>query len=214
MIKKSLKYVAIVLTNLILLFILLDLWVDAFEWEFNEEIFFSETFKLIGITVVTLMALRIVTLYYKNWSNLSSERKILMSIMIVVLINGKFYIDYSENIYQNQFINKELRESIMNKITPYEGSWFGYKAENLTSEEYKEITKVKWFPELPKEAKNISYDYEYEGFLPDYSFSLIYDVPLNTKVDTMKYNNESFSKSRSFEVVGNMKRVTYSESQW
>ncbi|WP_299436573.1 hypothetical protein [uncultured Maribacter sp.] len=111
-------------------------------------------------------------------------------------------------------MNKELRAGIMNKIIPYEGSWFGDKAENLTEKEYIEVTKVKWFPKLPKGAQNISYDYEYEGFLPDYSFSISYDLPINSEVETINYENKTFTKSQTFEIVGNKKRVTYSEGLW
>ena len=89
------------------------------------------------------------------------------------------------------------------------GLAYGNQAKNLTSQEYTEITKIKWFPKLPKEAENISYSYDYDGFLPDYDFSLSYDLPLESKVDTMSYKDDTFSKGRSFEIIGNKKRVQY-----
>ncbi|WP_299105818.1 hypothetical protein [uncultured Tenacibaculum sp.] len=129
-------------------------------------------------------------------------------------MSSSFYIDYSRRIYNNRFINKELRAQVIQKVKPYQGSWFGNIAENLTEKEYHEITKIKWFPTIPKGAENISYNYEYEGFLPDYSFSLSYDLPISTKVDTMHYKDHNFSKSRTFEIVNNKKRITYYEGQW
>lgn len=214
MIKKSLKYLAIVFINFILLFLMLDFWVDAFELEFKHDLVFFEILSLIGISLLALIVLGITVVIYRSWNIKSLKKKMSISILSVLLISSNFYISYGKKIYQNQFVNHELRKSIMHKIKPYEGSWFGNKAEHLTLKEYTEITKVKWFPELPQEAENISYDYEYEGFLPDYSFSLSYDVPFHTKVDTLNYKEGTFSKSRSFEIVGTIKRVTYYESQW
>ena len=83
-------------------------------------------------------------------------------------------------IYTNRIVNGELRNKIIEKVKPVEmGLAYGNKAENLTNREYAEITKLKWFPKLPKEAENISYSYDYDGFLPDYDFSLSYDLPLD-----------------------------------
>jgi len=212
--KRSFKYLIIVFANFLLLFALLNLWVDNFELEFNTDAIFIETLKLIGISVLSLIALGIAVLLYQQWNIKSLKRKMVISTLIVVVMSSHFYFTYGKKMYQHQFTNREVRTSALSKIKPYEGSWFGNKAEKLTSREYKEITKVKGFPELPEEAENISFDYEYEGFLPDYSFSLTYDVPLSIRVDTMKYKDRSSSKSRSFEVVGTIKRVKYSESQW
>ncbi|WP_348718280.1 hypothetical protein [Tenacibaculum sp. 190130A14a] len=130
-------------------------------------------------------------------------------------MSSSFYIDYSKKIYNNRFIDKELRAQIIQKVKPYQGNWFhGNIAENLTEKEYHEITKVKWFPKVPKSAHNISYEYGYEDFLPDYSFSLSYDLPISTKVDTMHFELDTFSKRKTFKIVNNKKRVSYFESLW
>ena len=70
---------------------------------------------------------------------------------------------------------------------------------------------MNWFPKLPIEATNIMYNYQYDGFLPDYSFSLTYDLPKEMKVDSINYTNGDFSKYQSFEIIDNKKRVTYEE---
>ena len=214
MIKKSLKYLGIVLANLAVLFVLLNLWIDEFELEFNEGILVLETLKLFGISILALGLLRILISAFRNQNVKSLKWRMGISTLVVIMISSYFYFNYGSKIYQNRYLEKDLRNSIISKIKPYNGSWYGNKAEHLTAREYKEITKVIWFPELPKEAENISYDYEYEGFLPDYSFSISYDLPINHKVDTMEYKNETFSKSRTFAIVGNKKRVTYSEGLW
>jgi hypothetical protein len=214
MIKKALKYIAIVLVNWMILLFLLYAWVDDFELEFNSGVFFSEYVDITVISLLSVLILRIAVFVFQRQKITSLKLKIGLSIIIVILIHSSFYIDYGKKVYQHQFVNKELRERVVSKVIPYDGSWFGMRAENLTSLEYLEITKIKWFPKVPKEAQNISYDYEYEGFLPDYSFSLSYDLPMDIAIDTMKYKDGTFSKSRYFEIVGNKKRVTYTESLW
>ena len=90
---------------------------------------------------------------------------------------------------------------------------FGYKADSLTFDEYKEITKINWFPETPEKSEKISFYYTHDGFLPDYSFYLSYDLPIDIKIDTINYVNGDFTKRRTFEIIGNIKRVVYSENQ-
>ncbi len=188
--------------------------IDKFDDEFNGGIFYIDSLKLIGISIIGIISLRVAVSIFQKRQIKSTRKRISISILIILCISSYFYVTYGSKIYHNQFLNKELRAGIMNKIIPYEGSWFGDKAENLTEKEYIEVTKVKWFPKLPKGAQNISYDYEYEGFLPDYSFSISYDLPINSEVETINYENKTFTKSQTFEIVGNKKRVTYSEGLW
>lgn len=118
-------------------------------------------------------------------------------------------------IYTNRIVNSELRDGIIEKVKPVEfGLAYGNQAESLTRKEYTEITKTNWFPRIPKEAENISYSYSYDGFLPDYSFSLSYDLPIEMTIDTVVYENGTFSKNRNFKIMDNRKRVTYSERKW
>jgi len=215
MIKKSLKYLVIVFVNFIFLTILLTVWTDQFELYFNDLVRPIEFLKLIGISILGLILLRFAVSIFRTLKIKSINRKIGISILLIFLISGFFYIDYGNKIYTNRFANNELRNGIVKKIKPVEnGLAFGNKAEYLTGKEYSEITKLKWFPKLPKSAENISYSYDYDGFLPDYSFLLSYDLPKETKVDTMTYKNGNFSKSRIFEIIDNKKRVTYYEGQW
>ncbi len=79
--------------------------------------------------------------------------------------------------------------------------------------EYQEISKMNWFPMLPKEATNINYTYEYDGFLPDYYFFLTYDLPKEMKIETINYEKGDFSKFQAYEIIGTKKKVTYSECE-
>lgn len=215
MIKKSLKYLAIIFVNLLILTILLAIWTDKFELEFNDLVRPLEFLKLIGISLLGLILLRFAVSIFRRLKISSVKRKVRISIFLIFIISIYFYVDYGTKIYINRIANNELRNGIIKKIKSLEtGLTYGNKAENLTGKEYAEITKIKWFPKLPKDAKNISYSYDYDGFLTDYDFSVSYDLPIHFKVDTMTYENETFSKSRRFEIIGNKKRVTYSELLW
>ncbi|WP_298321248.1 hypothetical protein [uncultured Aquimarina sp.] len=215
MIKKSIKYLVIIFINLIILTSLLAIWTDKFELEFNSWVRPIEFLKLIGISILGLISLRVLVKVFRKLKVSSVKRRIGISICLILFISSFSYIDYGLKIYRNRIVNNELRNEIVKKIKPVEfGLANGNRAENLTGNEYAEITKIKWFPKLPKEAENISYSYDYDGFLPDYSFSLSYDLPKEMKVDTMSYKDGTFSKRRNFEIIGNKKRVTYSEGQW
>jgi len=63
----------------------------------------------------------------------------------------------------------------------------------------------------PLEATQIMYNYQYDGFLPDYSFILVYYLPIEMKVERINHTNGDFSKNQSYEIVGNRKRVVYEE---
>ena len=123
------------------------------------------------------------------------------------------YVDYSIKFVKNVIVNRQFRNEIADKIKPATGLTNGTTAENLTIKEYQEIANMKCFPKLPIEATNIMYNYQYDDFLPDYSFSLTYDLPKEMKVDTINYKSGDFSKYQTFEIVDNKKRVTYNEGE-
>jgi len=215
MLKKSLKYIAVVLVNFIVLSILLTLWTDKFELLFNDWVRVFEFSKLIGLSIFGLIVLRFAVSVFRSLKIKNYKRKIGISTGLILVISGYFYVDYCTKIYYNRFVNSTLRNSVTKKVKPVEyGLSYGNQGEHLTAKEYEEIMKLKWFPKLPKHAENISYSYDYDGFLPDYDFSLSYDVPKEITIDTMHYEDGTFSKSRTFEVKGNKKRVTYHEGQW
>lgn len=213
MLKKYLKYLIITFINFSILTFLLSIWTDDFELEFNNLVRPIEFLKIIGISILSLIFLRItVQKIYKRFDIQSLKEKFLISTLLILLISIFLYIDYGIKIYKNRFLDKELRDSIVKKIEPVSyGLAYGNQAQNLTQREYIEISKSNWFPDLPKNAKNISYSYNYDGVLPDYSFSLSYDLPKEIDVDTMSYKSKQFSKGQSFEIIGNKKRVYYYE---
>ena len=208
------KYLIIVFVNLILLTILLTIWTDKLELQFNDSVRPIEFLKLIGITILGIAILGNVVSAFRKLKIKSVKRKIRISTILILLISSYFYVDYSMKIYTNRFINGELRNGIMKKISPVKnGLGMGTRGENLTEKEYSEITKINWFQKTPKNAENISFEYDYESFLSDYSFSLKYYLPKETNVKTLDYVNDTFSKKQNFEIIGNRIRVSYHELQ-
>jgi hypothetical protein len=123
------------------------------------------------------------------------------------------YIDYSTKVVSNVFINRQFRNQIAKKIKPSNELAYGTQGNSLTIKEYQQITKMCWFPKLPDEASNIQYSYGHDRFLPDYSFTVTYDLPIQNEVEAINYRKGDFSKHQSFIVIGNIKRVTYSEGE-
>ena len=204
----------IVFVNLLILTGMLAIWTDKLELEFNKSVRTTEFLKVIGISFLGLIIMANVISIFKKYKINSFKNRIGIYSILMLLISSYFYITYIKKIYKNRIVNGELRDVIMKKINPVEdGLGFGTKAEKLTGKEYAEITKTNWFKKLPKNAENIEYRYDYETFLNDYSFSVSYDLPKESKVDTLNYVNGSFSKKQSYKVIGNKIRVTYYELQ-
>lgn len=212
MIRKSIKYLIIVLINLIILTGLLAYWTDFVELTFNNWVRPIEFLKIIGLTLLSLIGIRIAVGIFRK-KNIPIKKRIRISALITLLVSSFLYFNYSKKIYENRIQKNALRKELAMKIKPANGLAFGTRADNLTYGQYIEITKINWFPELPKNADNISYYYTYDGFLPDYSFELSYDLPIDSNVDTIELTNGDFSKSRRFEIVGRKKRVTYNKGE-
>jgi hypothetical protein len=88
----------------------------------------------------------------------------------------------------------------------------GTAAEALTIDEYREIARMNRLPDLSAKARNIQYVYQVDGFFPDYTFTLIYDLPKEIKVDTFNYREGDFSKYQSVTAIGPINRITYTQA--
>lgn len=213
MLKKSFKYLIIATVNLIVLTALLAFWTDKLELIFNDFVRPLEFLKILGFTMLSLIGMRILVFYFRKKNIQATRTKLKLAVLLTLLISSYLYVDYSIKFVKNVIVNRQFRNEIADKIKPANGLANGTTAENLTIKEYQEIANMNWFPKLPIEATNIIYNYQYDGFLPDYSFSLTYDLPKEMKVDTINYESGDFSKYQTFEIVDNKKRVTYNEGE-
>lgn len=200
------KYRIVILINLILLTGLLAYWTDFVELTFNSGVRPIEFLKIIGCTLLSLIAIRIAMRFFRKRKT-PTNRRIQISALITFLISSFLYFNYLNKIYVNRFLKGELRKELAIKIEPVNLLPYGTKADNLTFEQYAEITRIKWFPKLQKNADSISYSYWYEGFLPDYSFDVCYYLPKNVEVDSSEFK---YGEIR-IDTFGNKKRVCYSE---
>ena len=207
MIRKSIKYLVIVLINLIILTGLLAYWTDFVELTFNSYVRPIEFLKIIGFTFLSLIGIRIAIGFFRKWDT-PIKKRIQISALLTILISSFLYFTYLKKIYENRFLKEELRKELSMKIEPANGLAFGTKADNLTFEQYEEITRIKWFPKLQKNADSISYYYTYDGFLPDYSFNVSYNLPKNVEVDSTEFK---YGKTY-IDTIRNKKRISYSES--
>ena len=206
MIRKSIKYLVIVVINLIILTVLLAYWTDFVERTFNSMVRPIEFSKIIGFSLLSLILIRIAVGFFRKWRT-PIKKRIQISTLLTILISSFLYFNYSKKIYENRILKGELRKELAMKIEPANGLAFGTKADNLTFEQYEEITRIKWFPKLQKNADSISYYYTYDGFLPDYSFSVSYSLPKNIEVDSTEFK---YGKTY-IDTIGNKKRISYSE---
>ncbi|MEM6686440.1 MAG: hypothetical protein AAF617_11710 [Bacteroidota bacterium] len=163
--------------NLLVLTILLAIWTDPFEVAFNLGIRLFEFLKLIGISFLGLIVIRIAVTVFRKKQLYDIKKRIRISTYLIIGISSYFYVDYSIEIIDHRIIHANIRNSVMSKYNSFDSYPYGGTAANLTIQEYSEILKTTWFPELPKSAENIEYDYTYDGFLPDYSLTLKYDLP-------------------------------------
>jgi hypothetical protein len=213
MLKKSFKYLIVATVNLTALTALLAFWTDNLELIFNDWVRPLEFLKILGFTLLSLIGMRIVVYYFGKKNIQTTGTKLKSAILLTFLISSYLYVDYSIKFAKNVIFDRQFRNAIAEKIRPANGLAKGTTAEKLTIKEYQEIASMSWFPKLPIEATNILYDYQYDGFLPDYSFSLTYDLPKEMKVDTINYESGDFTKYQTFELVDNIKRVTYTEGE-
>ena len=214
MLYKSLKYISIAIVNLILLLTLLLLWADRLMLIFNVNEFIPvfEFIKLLGISFISLLGMRILVIYFREYKITDNWLKIKMSIGLTLLISSYFYITYSSKVIQNSIIDRRLRNGIVDKIVVVNS--LETKAEHLTIIEYRELVKMSWFPQLPDEATDIEYTYWKELFLPDFSFTLSYSVPKEIAVEVIEDDSDKdYSKSQNFVIIGDKKRVTHIEEE-
>ena len=207
MIQKSIKYLIIVGINLMILTGLLAFWTDFIELSFNSWVRPIEFLKIIGITLLSLIVIRIAIGVFEKRKINSVKKRLWISTIITFLISSYLYLNYSQKIYENRIVNNKLRNELSLKIKPVNDLTYGTKADNLTLNEYQEITKIKWFPKLQQNAKNISYYYSYDVFLPDYSFNVSYNLPIDIKVDTTNFKYGQIK----IDTIKNEKRIKYSE---
>ena len=206
MIRKSIKYLIVVFINLVILTGLLAYWTDNVELTFNSHVRPIEFLEILGFTLLSLIGIRIAIGFFRK-SNISIKKRIQISVLITIMISSILYFNYSKKIYENRIKHSEVRRELSMKIKPADGLVHATTADNLTFEEYQEITEINWFPKLQKEADSISYYYTHDGFISDYSFRISYNLPKNIEIDSTQFKYGEIE----IETIRNKKRISYSK---
>lgn len=215
MIRKSIKYFLIVFANLAILILLLVIWTDKLEMLYNSSVVFIELLKILGVTTLSLISMRILVSFLRNKNIYEIRKKIKYAVIVTCIVSSFLYINYSKKIIQNRLLNANIRERVWDKSKDkMEGGLLGNYLDDLSFEEYNEISKINWYPQIPQSAEKISFHCSRRDFHGDYSFTLNFEVPVSEKISEMKYNKGQFSKSTNVEIIGNRKKVTYKESEW
>jgi hypothetical protein len=209
MLKRSFKYLIIALLNLTALTLLLALWTDRLELVFHDWVRPIEFLKIVVFTIASLIVMRIAVSFFRKRAITDNRTKIKIASFLTVLVSFYLYFDYSAKLINNRIINGHLRSQIAAKIQSADGN--GTTGNDLTIQEYQEICKLTSFPKLPKQATNIKYSYKYDGFLPDYYFELSYNLPKETKINPLYFQQGDFTRSQTIDILNDKVKVTYTE---
>jgi hypothetical protein len=188
---------------------MLYLWADKLELLFNDYVLFVESLKIVIVTIASLIAMRLAVVYFRKRNITNSHTKIVIVSILTILISAYLYISYAINIADHNFVNRKFRTQIAQKITY---TYMSRKATNLSYKEYAFITDMTWFPKIDDHATNISFSYEYDDFLPDYSFSLSYYIPKGAVVKMPTYTQRDLSKDQTIDTLNDRLKVSYQET--
>jgi hypothetical protein len=214
MIKHALKYLTIGLANMAILTILLALWTDDLELNFHTFVRATEFLKILAVTFFSLVSVGVYLFYLRKRDVKHITAKIKGAVVLTVLLSSYLYITYSDRVVSNVIVNRHFREKLAAKIKPSTKLANGTEAAGLTIKEYQLVAALAELPPIPQTASNIAYQYAFDGFLPDYSLSISYDVPLQTPIATYDSSKGRYLRRQSVSVVGNVVRVAYGESRW
>ena len=209
MINRLPKHLLIAGLNGIALTFLLALWTDRVELIYNLYVRPIEFLKIIGITVLSLIGMYIIRKIIKGTNEESKLLRIKYSVLFTLLISAYFYVTYSVKVIER--FRNNARVDLGNKVELRTSYPYGSHAIGLTRKEYSIITNLNWFPEISEFAENISYWYVYDGFLPDYTFTLEYQVPHQVLIEEIELEEDQFHRHQSFKFIDGIKIVEYSE---
>jgi hypothetical protein len=212
LIQRIFKYLIIILLNMVVLTILLALWTDNLELWLQPYRRPIEFLKILGLAALTLVVVGCYFLYRRKRA-MRNSIKIKRTILLTVLLSSPLYLIYTERILSNVLINGEFRNQLAARIHPCTELANGMQAAGLTAKEYQLIASSRGLPEVPSTACNIAFKYAYDGFLPDYSLELTYDMPLLPRVTGFKENKDRWSRSQSVRVLGATQRVMLTENR-
>lgn len=213
MLNRNPKYFIVIIVNVILLSILLLLWTDKLEITINDGVRFWEVLQILWVNFLALFSINIVFYVFKRTILQIGVSRVIITVLITFLFSSNLYFKYVNSFIKNRFDNIVIRKSLAMKIAKLDRNFNGNKGVGLNIVEYNFIKRSLPNVNLPSQALNINYAFQPVEFNGDYLFSLVYDIPKTTPIDTFTFNKSSFSKSQTFEILDSFKRVNYQQQQ-
>ena len=212
--KKSIKYILVVLTFIILNFLFWKIGDDCLSNKINDKSNESVLTNLIFIGVFTLIMIGIARwiIGFLKFVPKTRKSKLTLGIIIALIIFGNTTVFNIKNIASRILSDKNERTILCEKIKDANYLAYGTTAEELTIKEYNQIRNLIYLPSISDKSYDISYLYSYDGFLPDYTLQISYKLPKEIKVEV--YNKEEgydFGEGRRIEEFDNYNLVHYSE---
>lgn len=192
-----------------ILITLLAIWTDKVELLFNDTVLLVEFIKITACSITSIIAMRIAVVYFRKRNITGTRTKMMVSSILTLLISSYLYISYFINIADHNIINRQFRMHIAAKTTH---TSMRRKANHLSYKEYAFIAEMMEFNKINNKATDISFTYEYDGFLPDYYLSISYYLPKGEKVATMDYQTEDFSQTQTIDTLSDKLKVDYCET--
>lgn len=212
--KKIHKYITTILVNFAVLLGLLRLWIDPLELALSPGVFFNEIFKIIGFSILSLIGLRILVIFFRKRNIQSVKQKIKYATLLTVVICSYLYIGYAVKIINNRFLNNKLRTELLDKtVIQRFNRFYNTFGKNLNIKEYRQIARILKLPKLQSDAKNIGYVCSKSGSLGyEYSISVTYNLPLGTEIEEVNYKKDDFVRIQSVDEHSNYLQVKYEEN--
>lgn len=210
-IKKSLKYIAIASINLVLIWCLTWLTLDDLHDHFTSGYFSFSYLPDAFLFAVTLLVMKFLSIWINNKRpNWLTKRKILYASAWTILISAYVYFGLLSTLVQHHIIQD--RDWVETKFQGGSEHFFnGGSGAGLAYSEYQVLVEEYSFRSIPAEARNISFSYWYEGFLPDFSISLTYDLPADYDVKPLDVEEDQYERSRVWSIEDGVLRVRENE---
>jgi len=196
-----------------ILTILLVMGTDDLELRFRPLALPLEFLKIVAVTSLSLIACWLYSLYLRKKGVGTLSAKIKGAVVLTALISSYLYVIYTQRIVANTIIDGPFREQLAGKIKTWTMLANGTQAAGLTIREYQTVAVLAGLPSIPSSAGNIEYQYAFDGFLPDYTIRLVYDVPPATPIATFEKREGRNAVTQSVSLVGAAKRVEYTEDR-
>jgi len=199
----------ILLINLIIIGFLLLIWTSDKLINYYSGSFFFEGFKLLGLSIIAVLGFLFINglTRLKLFFNSEIKSRLVYSILIVLIVFGYKYVQYTNNIIKISDSKRYELEAKIKRTKELNGT----SGLGLTYNEYLIIKEYIKLPKISDSAYDINYTNSYDGFLPDYMITMDYKLPMQTQIKNIKFEQDDFSRYQHIDTFQNYKKVIYEE---